>query len=277
VSNKQDTHNVPEEEMPDPTETTKAGSDAQERSSVPDIEAAGVEAVPELAPQLPIEVSGDETLPLPSVREEKRTVSAKEKLPQKTGGHGGASGSSKKGVDRQCQKDNGADTGSNPYSMERALEGLIEGNIVRLEAAPTVAEHSPRKRKKAPMSLAKVNPGEGVGEGGASKVTCLPEVGSILAVNAMRRTKLLIFNIHGTLLDCSLKVEINPNPTIRASVQTRSRRVVFRPGLIQFLSQCFMEFTVAFWGGKSESNMEDVVAAVLTRLKGRQEVDPLFV
>jgi hypothetical protein len=153
VSNERDTHDVPEEEMPDQTETTKVGSHARERSSVPDIGAAGVEAVPELAPQLPIEVSGDETLPLPSVREEKRTVSAKEKLPQKRGGHGGASGSSKKGVDRQCQKDNGADTGSNPYSMERAVEGLIEGNIVRPEAAPTVAEHSPRKRKKHPCFL----------------------------------------------------------------------------------------------------------------------------
>jgi hypothetical protein len=71
---------------------------------VPDIGAAGVEAVPELAPQLPIEVSGDETLPLPSVREEKRTVSAKEKLPQKRGGHGGASGSSKKGVDQRAKR-----------------------------------------------------------------------------------------------------------------------------------------------------------------------------
>jgi hypothetical protein len=50
VSNERDTHNVPEEEMPDQTETTKAGSDARERSSVLDIGAAGMEAVPELAP-----------------------------------------------------------------------------------------------------------------------------------------------------------------------------------------------------------------------------------
>jgi hypothetical protein len=127
------------------------------------------------------------------------------------------------------------------------------------------------------MSPTKVNPGEGVGEGGASEVRCLLEVGNVLAVNAICSSKLVIFKIYGILLDCGPKVEKNPNSTIRASVQTGRRRVVFRPGLIQFLSQCFMEFTVAFWGGKSESYMEDVVAVMLTRLKEWMKVDLLFV
>jgi hypothetical protein len=53
--------------------------------------------------------------------------------------------------------------------------------------------------------------------------------------------------------------------------------MIFRPGLIQFLNHCFMKFTVAFRGSKSESYMEDVVAAVLARLKEGGKINPLFV
>jgi hypothetical protein len=81
VSNKRNTHDVPEEEMLDQTETTKAGNDVRERSSTSDVGAAGVEAIPELAPQLPIEVTTNETVPLPLVAEERQTAPAKEKVP----------------------------------------------------------------------------------------------------------------------------------------------------------------------------------------------------
>jgi hypothetical protein len=41
--------------------------------------------------------------------------------------------------------------------------------------------------------------------------------------------KLLVFNVHGTLLDCSLLEERNPNNEIRPSMKATSRRVICRP------------------------------------------------
>jgi hypothetical protein len=43
------------------------------------------------------------------------------------------------------------------------------------------------------------------------------------------------------------------------------------------LSWCFMKFTVAFWGSKNKSYMEEIVHALLSYLKGREKFDPLFV
>ena len=80
-----------------------------------------------------------------------------------------------------------------------------------------------------------------------------------MSLSGRGREKLVIFNVHGTLLDSSLLVENNPNSKIRPTVKTKSRRVVFRPWLHAFLSHCFIHFAVAFWGSKSVAYMDEVV------------------
>jgi hypothetical protein len=67
--------------------------------------------------------------------------------------------------------------------------------------------------------------------------------------------KLVVFNLHGTLVDSSLLADKNPNSAIRATVTTENRRVTFRPWLVKFLVRCFLNFNVAFWGSKSEVYM----------------------
>jgi hypothetical protein len=44
------------------------------------------------------------------------------------------------------------------------------------------------------------------------------------------KSKLLVFNVHGTLLDCSSVEDPNPNPSIRYTLKTMTRRVVCRHG-----------------------------------------------
>ena len=89
-------------------------------------------------------------------------------------------------------------------------------------------------------------------------------------------TKLLNFNIHGTLVDCSLLSESNPNSNIRITKKSLTRRIVFRPWLTEFLDRCFSKFKVAFWGIKSLRNMEDVVAEMMRRFEGMESHKPLF-
>jgi hypothetical protein len=145
-------------------------------------------------------------------------------------------------------------------------------------AAGTAIEvHSPKTKKKIVVSPTKVNAGEGVGEGGGSDVICGSGLHSLIAENMKRSPKLVIFNIHGSLLNCSMRKEKNPNPNIRYIVLTESRRVVFRPGLREFLSKCFINFTVAFWDSKSESYTNDVMLALLGRVERPVKYCPLFV
>jgi hypothetical protein len=132
-------------------------------------------------------------------------------------------------------------------------------------------------KRKAPESPTKVNARKVVGEGGGNKVRCRRELEILIAENMKASLKLVIFNIHSTLLDCGLKVEKNPNSTIRSTVQTKSRKVVFRMSLLQFLSKCSINFTVAFWGSKSKSYMDDVLPTVLIRLKTWVKYNLLFV
>jgi hypothetical protein len=88
--------------------------------------------------------------------------------------------------------------------------------------------------------------------------------------------KLLILNVHGTLVACSLLEDRNPNPRIRCSAKTNMRRVIFRPWLKTFLARCFGHFTVAFWGGNSDSYLLDVLPTMLAGLKGVADPTPLF-
>ena len=87
-----------------------------------------------------------------------------------------------------------------------------------------------------------------------------PDLGMIGTIST---TKLLIFNIHGTLVDCSLLSKPNPNPTIRITRKSLKQRIVFRPWLTEFLDRCFKKFRIGFWGMKSMSNMEDVLAEMM--------------
>jgi hypothetical protein len=48
--------------------------------------------------------------------------------------------------------------------------------------------------------------------------------------------RLLVFNIHGTLLDCNFISNRNPNSTIHPTMRTRNRRVVCRPWLSKILN-----------------------------------------
>jgi hypothetical protein len=90
-------------------------------------------------------------------------------------------------------------------------------------------------------------------------------------------SKLLIFNVHGTLLDCSLLDERNPNNRIRPTLKASGRKVICRPWMAEFLSQCFLTFKVAFWDSKSARYMEDMVSVMLGRLKGQQDRVSCFV
>ena len=89
--------------------------------------------------------------------------------------------------------------------------------------------------------------------------------------------KLLIFNIHGTLLDCSLVADKHPNSRVRPTFRTTSRRVFFTPWLQPFLTRCFSNFTVAFWGTKSTAYMDDIVPTILGMQQGGLQLKPLFV
>jgi hypothetical protein len=56
-----------------------------------------------------------------------------------------------------------------------------------------------------------------------------------------------------------------------------TRRVVFRPWLMEFLSRCFKNFKVAFWGNKSEAYMQEIVSEMLGKLKAGMNCTPCFV
>ena len=92
------------------------------------------------------------------------------------------------------------------------------------------------------------------------------------------RSKLIVFNVQGTLLDCNLLVEPNPNNKIRSTTKALLRRVVLRPWLHPFVSQCFLHFAVGFWDSKSTSFMEDVFPVLMGawRLSEGPKPEPLF-
>jgi hypothetical protein len=80
----------------------------------------------------------------------------------------------------------------------------------------------------------------------STKVMYKGNEGGPSACTTYARLHLLIFNIHGRLLDCSLLSEKNPNSKIRTTIKTETCRIVFRPWLIDFLSRCINNFVVAF-------------------------------
>ena len=91
------------------------------------------------------------------------------------------------------------------------------------------------------------------------------------------KKKLLIFNVHGTLLDCNLHTDKHPNCRIRPTCMTKTRRIFLRPWLQPLLSWCFLNFTVGFWGSKSEAYMDNVVSTMSGRHSGGLLFKPFFV
>ena len=76
-------------------------------------------------------------------------------------------------------------------------------------------------------------------------------------------TKLLIINVHGTLLDTNILTQPNLNPNIRVTKKTKTHRFGFRPWMMEFLGRCFKTFKVAFWGIKSSEYMEGFLHEIL--------------
>jgi hypothetical protein len=134
------------------------------------------------------------------------------------------------------------------------------------KAPPT----KPRRKNKAHSPYK-------VGGSGSQEAHPNDQVSSVIEkFGAQNPVKLLIFNVHGTLLDCSLLSEPNPNTSIRVTTRSSTRWMVFRPWLSEFMDKCFRNFRVAFWGIKSTSNMEDVVASMMRRFNGLGSHKPVF-
>jgi hypothetical protein len=158
---------------------------------------------------------------------------------------------------------------SNPSSMEGAIDGL-------LEVGGTPSQRSPRTEKKAMNTPVQDESAPLPADKAPCKVrSSANKISRRIAI--AQQKKLLVFNIHGTLLDCSLLIDKNPNTAIRPTLTTDKHRVIFRPGLIDFLTRCFMRFDVAFWGTKSEMYMREIVPAILGRMKDGSKSTLVFV
>jgi hypothetical protein len=183
----------------------------------------------------------------------------------------------KGGVDCGLKKASPAGENSNPYSMEFAEEGLVDALTIAKDAEPAEVGVSAVVKTKQPTSPMKTDAGRLTSEKDPRKVMSDSKDRGPSTFTRFGRLQLLIFNVHGTLLDCSMKVEKNPNTSIRSSIKTATRRVVFRPWLMEFLSRCFKYFVVAFLGSKSESYVQEIVPAMLAGMQGEAQQAPLFV
>ena len=139
------------------------------------------------------------------------------------------------------------------------MKKLGEEDVYSLQALPsnapaytntatktTLSKHTiqalPRKGKKP---AAKIDMEKSEDE--ASTQMRSTQLCSVLGSPVIQGTsKLLVFNVHGTLLDCSLLYKKNPNTKIGASAYAASRRIVCRPWMAEFLNQYFLSFEVAF-------------------------------
>ena len=123
-----------------------------------------------------------------------------------------------------------------------------------------IKEATPKEKKKPPKSPKKLCMSSPKEENTAKRVTIL----NILLDIALRDPKtLLVFNVHGTLVDSSLLSDPNPTSKIKRTFKTKNHRFTLWPGLPNFLQKCFKTYAVAFWGSKSRSYMDEVVLAML--------------
>jgi hypothetical protein len=154
-----------------------------------------------------------------------------------------------------------------PYSLVATVSGMSEVPV-------TVAEHSPKTLKMTGNTGEEEEVLAGQAEEPPSKVR---SEGRRVIDRPPNARKLVVFNVHGTLLDSNLIAERNPNSDIQATLTTDTRKLIFRPWLIEFLSRCFKNFEVGFWGSKMELYMKAVVDAMLGRMKDTKACTPLFV
>jgi hypothetical protein len=133
-----------------------------------------------------------------------------------------------------------------PYSLAGAVDGL-------LEVAGAVAGRSPKRQKKTTNTCME-EAAAVQGEDAPPKMRSKAGRG-VRGTLSVQDRKLLVFNVYGTLLDSSLVADKNLNTAIRATLTTHNRRGIFRPWLVEFLSRCFRNFEVAFWGSKSKLYM----------------------
>jgi hypothetical protein len=69
----------------------------------------------------------------------------------------------------------------------------------------------------------------------------------------------------------------NPNPKLKPTFKTTNRRVLIRSWINELLLKCFKNFKVGFWGSKSKSYMDEMVLALLKRVKSTEPLVPAFV
>jgi hypothetical protein len=110
-----------------------------------------------------------------------------------------------------------------------------------------------------------------------TKVRCRVSKEPLSACQVQERPKLLICNIHETLLDYSLIAERNPNSSIRYTWKTKTHRVVYRPWIKEFLWRCFKNFEVTFWDRKSDTYLAKVVPVLMGTLTTKKGMKPYFV
>jgi hypothetical protein len=133
--------------------------------------------------------------------------------------------------------------------MLQAANGLLEAGKVRVDTLPraTAAAPSPRQgRKLRGASPPKVDARGTDVEEASTKVRSDDILESPKSPFWQDKSKLLVFNVHGTLLDCSSVEDPNPNPSIGYTLKTLTRKVVCRPWMVDFLYNCFQKFEVVF-------------------------------
>ena len=109
---------------------------------------------------------------------------------------------------------------SNLYLIDEAVGRLLE---VRL----AVPAWSPKKHKKTTNIGTEKEGATSKTKQIQSKVRSKANRGIGRLGNAQDR-KLVVFNVHGTLVDSSLISDKNPNRAIRATLTTNSRRMIIR-------------------------------------------------
>ena len=90
------------------------------------------------------------------------------------------------------------------------------------------------------------------------------------------QTNLVIFNVHGTLLDTNLLIQPDPNCNIRVTKQTYKRRFVFRPWMMEGLGRCFKMFKIVFWDTKNSEYMEEGIEEILPTVAHLEGHTPIF-
>ena len=98
-----------------------------------------------------------------------------------------------------------------------------------------------------------------------TSVNSPPEVSAKLdrrvdnGLSVVRKSSLLlVLSIQGTLLDAIPNSEKHENAKRRVSYRSSVRRYIFRPLMAEFLSRCFLRFTVAFLSNGDETYMREM-------------------